>query len=37
MNRAAAWMTGQVIYLDGGTTAQLAWNPPPDVQAPRTE
>ncbi|NOZ29250.1 MAG: 3-oxoacyl-ACP reductase FabG [Chloroflexi bacterium] len=34
---AAAWMTGQVIYLDGGTTAQLAWNPPPDVQAPRTE
>ncbi|HEY66478.1 MAG TPA: 3-oxoacyl-ACP reductase FabG [Caldilineae bacterium] len=34
---AADWMTGQVIYLDGGTTAQLAWNPPPDVSPPRTE
>ncbi len=36
-SEAADWMTGQVIYIDGGTTAQLAWSPPPEADMPTSE
>ena len=36
-SEAADWMTGQVIYIDGGSTARLGWNPPPDAEMPRSD